>query len=86
MWNTDDESTGDIRAETGHRVLAERQLPGVAGQHHDRQQHDADTHRDGDAHRSTSVSLVSIRKIDDAEPEQHPVPRDATVAEHRHLA
>ena len=40
-----DEAAGDPRAEAGQRELPERQLTGVARDHHQRQQHEADGER-----------------------------------------
>ena len=79
-----DETAGDVGAEAGDRVLGERELTGVSGQHHDRQQHDrhAQRHRDG----VDPLRLLRDHHEDDgAAPEQRPVPLDPAVADHRQL-
>ena len=77
-----DQTTGDVGAEPGDGVLRERELAGVAGEHDDRQQHDRDPERHGD--RVDPLGLLGQHHEDDhAGPEDRPVPRHASVADHR---
>ena len=79
-----DQPSCDEGTEAGDRVLGERELSGVAGQQHDRQQHDRHPQRDG--HGVDPLRLLGQhQEHDHAAAEERPVPRHATVADHRQL-
>ena len=71
-------------AEAGHGVLAQRQLPRIAREYHHREQDDRHPHRDGEG--VDPFGLLGQHQEDhETEPEQHPVPRKTTIADHRQL-
>ena len=77
-----DETAGDERAEAGDGVLAQRELAGVAREHDHREHDDPHAHHHGQPVDPLQF-LGQHQEGDEAEAEQHPVPRKAPVADHR---